>query len=139
VCCLAVAADCRLGERSQYCIRDIFIPLSLSADEDPGWVPRVCGTSEQMIFRYYCNWIPGLQTGAGSKISAALSSVIELADGSKTSLNAPSETETEQNQSFRMVEAGGIEPPSEDLQELATTRLFRDLELALRTPANGLP
>jgi hypothetical protein len=38
-----------------------------------------------------------------------------------------------------VVEAGGIEPPSEDLQELATTRLFRDLELALRTPANGLP
>jgi hypothetical protein len=38
-----------------------------------------------------------------------------------------------------LVEAGGIEPPSEDLQELATTRLFRDLELALRTPADGLP
>jgi hypothetical protein len=38
-----------------------------------------------------------------------------------------------------LVEAGGIEPPSEDLQESATTRLFRNFELALRTPANGLP
>ena len=26
----------------------------------------------------------------------------------------------------KVVEAGGIEPPSEDLQALATTRLFRD-------------
>ena len=40
---------------------------------------------------------------------------------------------------FFVVEAGGIEPPSEDLQELATTRLSRDLELALRTPTDGLP
>ena len=37
-----------------------------------------------------------------------------------------------------MVEAGGIEPPSEDLQILATTRLVRDLELACRTPTDGL-
>ena len=37
-----------------------------------------------------------------------------------------------------MVEAGGIEPPSEDLQELATTRLFRDLELALHPLTDGL-
>jgi hypothetical protein len=111
--------------------------------EDPGWVARVCGTSEQMIFRHYRNWIPGLQTGADRKISAALSSVIGLADGSKpslkVSLNAPSEIKTEQNQGFIVVEAGGIEPPSEDLQELATTRLFRDLELALQPPTNGLP
>ena len=47
-----------------------FITLSLSAGEDPGWVARVCGTSEQMIFRHYRNWIPGLQTGAGATISA---------------------------------------------------------------------
>jgi hypothetical protein len=46
--------------------------------------------------------------------------------------------ETQQNQAL-LVEAGGIEPPSEDGQELATTRLFRDLELALRTPTDGLP
>ena len=38
-----------------------------------------------------------------------------------------------------MVEAGGIEPPSEDIQELATTRLSRILELASRPPADGLP
>ncbi len=40
---------------------------------------------------------------------------------------------------FGLVEAEGIEPPSEDLQEMATTRLVRELELALRPPADGLP
>jgi len=67
-----------------------------------------------------------------------LLSVIEPADGSKMSLKALSETKTEQKQGTILVEAGGIEPPSEDLQELATTRLFRALELALRTPTNRL-
>ena len=38
-----------------------------------------------------------------------------------------------------MVEAGGIEPPSEDLPAMATTRLVRELELARRSPADGLP
>jgi hypothetical protein len=38
-----------IRERGQYCIRDTFI--SLSAGEDPGWVARVCGTSEHMIFQ----------------------------------------------------------------------------------------
>ena len=38
-----------------------------------------------------------------------------------------------------MVEAGGIEPPSEDLQTTATTRLVRNLELAARAPTDGLP
>ena len=35
------------------------------------------------------------------------------------------ELKTRHNQEL-LVEAGGIEPPSEDVQELATTRLFRD-------------
>jgi len=38
---------CRDSQRGQYCIRDTFITLSLSVGEDPGWVARVCGTSEQ--------------------------------------------------------------------------------------------
>ena len=37
-----------------------------------------------------------------------------------------------------LVEAGGIEPPSEDVQELAPTRLFRDLELAMHPRADEL-
>ena len=37
------------------------------------------------------------------------------------------------------MEAGGIEPPSEDRQTMATTRLVRELELADRTPTDGLP
>ena len=36
------------------------------------------------------------------------------------------------------VEAGGIEPPSEDVQELAPTRLFRDLELAMHPRTDEL-
>ena len=68
-----------------------------------------------MIFRHYRNWIPGLQTGAGTKISAALSSVIGPSDGQKVSLKVSlsgfSESETEQNQALKMVEAGGIENP----------------------------
>ena len=38
-----------------------------------------------------------------------------------------------------MVEAGGIEPPSEDRQTMAPTRLVRELELADRPPTDGLP
>jgi hypothetical protein len=37
-----------------------------------------------------------------------------------------------------VVEAGGIEPPSEDPPEMATTRLDRKLELAARSPTDGL-
>jgi hypothetical protein len=127
-----------IRERGQYCIRDTFISLSLSAGEDPGWVARVCGTSEQMIFRHYRNWIPGLQTGAGHKISAALSAVIKPPEFPKTSLkvslNPLSKLELEENQGLLMVEAGGIEPPSEDLPATATTRLFRVLLLPHRRP-----
>ena len=132
-----------IRERGQYCIRDTFITLSLSAGEDPGWVARVCGTSEQMIFRHYRNWIPGLQTGAGSKINAALSSLIGPDDGQKaslkTSLSGFSGSEIQQNQALRMVEAGGIEPPSEDRQTVVTTRLVRILELAAEAPTDRLP
>jgi integrase len=57
-----------IAERGQYCIRDTFISLALSSGEDPGWVAHVCGTSEEMIFRHYRKWIPGLQIDAGRKI-----------------------------------------------------------------------
>jgi hypothetical protein len=99
-----------IRERGQYCIRDTFISLSLSAGEDPGWVARVYGTSEQMIFRHYRSWIPGLQTGAGSKIAVALSSVIEPQGrglpSPKSSPCSEERSETEQNQPLRMVGGG---------------------------------
>lgn len=38
-----------------------------------------------------------------------------------------------------MVEAGGIEPPSEDLQTAATTRLFRVLISLADRPRTGSP
>src|SRR5262245_56872046 len=58
--------------RGQYNIRDSFISIALSAGEDPGWVAKVCGTSEEMIFRHYRTWIPGLNPGAGSKVGRIL-------------------------------------------------------------------
>jgi integrase len=58
-----------IADRGQYAIRDTFISLALSSGEDPGWVAQVCGTSEQMIFRHYRRWIPGLQVGAGRRIN----------------------------------------------------------------------
>ena len=64
-----------IPRRGQYCIRDTFITLALSSGEDPGWVAQVCGTSEEMIFRHYRRWIPGLRPGAGERISAILRSV----------------------------------------------------------------
>jgi len=45
----------------------------LSAGEDPGWAAKVCGTSEEMIFRHYRTWIPGLNPDAGSKVGRILS------------------------------------------------------------------
>ena len=42
-------------------------------------------------------------------------------------------------QGISVVEAGGIEPPSEDPPEMATTRLVRKLELAARPPTDRLP
>ncbi len=101
-----------IRERGQYCIRDTFITLALSAGEDPGWVAQVCGTSEQMIFRHYRNWIPGLQTGAGGRINAALASIIGPPDDQKvslkTSLSEFPEPKIEQNQALGMVEAGAV-------------------------------
>jgi hypothetical protein len=41
----------------------------------------------------------------------------------KVSLSDFLGTETEQNQALKMVEAGGIEPPSEGLPATVTTRL----------------
>src|SRR5262249_49233902 len=54
-----------LRRRGQYNVRDSFISIALSAGEDPGWVAKVCGTSEEMIFRHYRTWIPGLNPDAG--------------------------------------------------------------------------
>ena len=39
---------------------------------------------------------------------------------------------------YRLVEAGGIEPPSESLQRKASTCLVRSLDLVRATPANRI-
>jgi len=46
--------------------------MALSAGEDPGWVAQVCGTSEEMIFRHYRNWMPNLRRGHGRALVRAL-------------------------------------------------------------------
>ena len=62
-----------LRRRGQYNTRDGFITIALSAGEDPGWVAKVCGTSEEMIFRHYCTWIPDWTPDAGAKVGRILS------------------------------------------------------------------
>jgi hypothetical protein len=64
----------RAGIRApgHYNIWDTFITLALSVGEDPGWVAQVCGTSEEMIFRHYRRWIPGLQPNVRRKIGRLL-------------------------------------------------------------------
>ena len=61
---------CGLRARGQYNTRHTFITHALSAGEDPGWVARVCGTSEQMIFRHYRRWMPSLARSDGRRIAA---------------------------------------------------------------------
>ncbi len=100
--------------RGQYCIRDTFISLALSAGEDPGWVAQVCGTSEQMIFRHYRRWIVGLKAGAGEKIAAILRS-LNPAEAPKPSPEpSPDEHESginREQQGQTLAERGGFEPP----------------------------
>ena len=60
-----------LRPRGQYNIRDTFISIALSAGEDPGWVARVCGTSEEMLFRHYRTWIPGLNWTPAARSGAS--------------------------------------------------------------------
>jgi integrase len=102
-------------ERGQYCIRDTFISLALSSGEDPGWVAQVCGTSEEMIFRHYRKWIPGLQVGAGKRISSLLQQAIGREKGRELSLKPSPRpvgpTKHELNQVFDLAERGGFEPP----------------------------
>ena len=106
-----------LRRRGQYNIRDSFITIALSAGEDPGWVATVCGTSEEMIFRHYRTWIPGLTPDAGAKVSRILSSGgggPPPPSASPVASPAPKSTvETQRKRLLDRVEAGGIEPPSE--------------------------
>ncbi len=60
-----------------------------------------------------------------------------LTAGSVASPGRSKKKKSEQNQPLKMVEAGGIEPPSEDLQTMATTRLVRVLFSSRRRPRTG--
>jgi hypothetical protein len=98
----------------QYNIRDSFITIALSAGEDPGWVAKVCGTSEEMIFRHYRTWIPGLTPDAGAKVGRILSGVgggHPPPSASPVASPTPKSTvEIQRKRLLDRVEAGRIEP-----------------------------
>jgi hypothetical protein len=103
-----------LRPRGQYNIRDTFISIALSAGEDPGWVAKVCGTSEEMIFRHYRGWIPGLNPNAGSNVGRILGAVgggnLPPAASPSASPRQKVSAETQRSRLLEVVEAGGIEP-----------------------------
>jgi integrase len=105
-----------LRPRGQYNIRDTFISIALSAGEDPGWVAKVCGTSEEMIFRHYRTWIPGLNPHAGAKVGRILGGVggRNLSpSASPIASPAPKSTpESQRNGCLIEWRRGGIEPRS---------------------------
>jgi integrase len=136
-----------LRPRGQYNIRDSFISIALSAGEDPGWVAKVCGTSEEMIFRHYRTWIPGLNPEAGVKVGRVLGGVGGgnfSPSASPVASPAPRSTpESQRKQLLDRVEAGGIEPPSEGASPNASTSVAGDLVLTTLAPigriARGQP
>jgi len=119
----------------QYNIRDTFVTLALSAGEDPGWVAQVCGTSERMIFEHYRKWMRNLTRADGQRIARMLRS--QASDGHPAGTRPDRQAETAWISARKMVEAGGIEPPSENRRAMATTRLFRDLISPHQRPRTG--
>src|SRR5262249_46336928 len=127
-------------------VRDSFISIALSAGEDPGWVAKVCGTSEEMIFRHYRTWIPGLNPDAGSKVGRILGGGGGNLPPSASPGASPRpkvSAEMQRNPLLKVVEAGGIEPPSEGASPSASTSVAGDLDLAALAPigriARGQP
>ena len=117
---LPTLAAAGISRRGQYNIRDTFITLALSAGEDPGWAAKVCGTSEQMIFKHYRRWMPDLRKGDGGRLRR----LIDLAAGGKIPAavspdlspgDAPGGYVPDLSGKV-VVEAGGIEPPSGGVQ-----------------------
>src|SRR5262249_949717 len=113
-----------LRVRGRYNIRDSFISLALSAGEDPGWVAQVCGTSERMIFDHYRKWMKNLTRQDGRRIADLFKNPRSF--GHSVATQGTLGEEKGRISSPNLVEAGGIEPPSEDLPAMATTRLVRD-------------
>ncbi len=115
-----------LRGRGQYNIRDTFITLALSAGEDPGWVAHACGTSERMILEHYRKWMNNLTRRDGGRIARLYRTPVSRF-GHRMGTEDPSASENDKSFQGNLVEAGGIEPPSEDSPAMATTRLVRDL------------
>ena len=65
---------CGIPHRGQYALRDTFITLALSAGEDPGWVARVCGTSERMIWQHYRGYVANAMRRDGAAFARRMGS-----------------------------------------------------------------
>jgi integrase len=99
-----------LRARGQCNIRDTFITLALSAGEDPGWVAQVCGTSERMIFEHYRKWMKNLTRQDGQRVANIYRNPDP--DGHRMGTDRITELENPNLYQDKMVEAGGIEPPT---------------------------
>ncbi len=84
-----------LAHRGQYNIKHTFITLAISAGEDPGWIARVCGTSEKMIWGHYRRWFPGDGPRHGGRIAATLLESVPKRGPEKLGLIENSEQEAE--------------------------------------------
>jgi len=124
-----------LRTRGQYNVRDTFITLALSAGEDPGWVAQVCSTSERMIFELYRNWMKNLTREDGRRIAGLYHNT--ATDGHPVGTGGSEKPPSASINRRKVVEAGGIEPPSENRRAMATTRLFRDLISPRQRPRTG--
>ena len=109
--------------------RHTFIAWALSEGVNMKGLAEYCGTSVQMIEQSYGRYIR--KDFLGPLIAAHPKSLRRVAAGGKN--RTPNRTPLggfgkKAGISKRiLVEAGGIEPPSEDSPAMATTRLVRDL------------
>jgi hypothetical protein len=102
-----------LRPRGQYNVRDSFISIALSAGRGP-WLGRErlrhVGGDDLPALR---TWIPGLNPDAGSKVGRILGGVgggnLPPAAHPRPKVSA----EMQRDRLLKVVEAGGIEPPSE--------------------------
>jgi hypothetical protein len=120
---------------------DMFIAWALSEGANLKGLAEYCGTPAQMIEQSYGRYIR--KDFLGPLVAARPRTLQRAAAGEKTGPPTGPPIggcgKKARISDGILVEAGGIEPPSEDLQELATTRLVRGLELARRPPTDGLP
>jgi hypothetical protein len=105
--------------------RHTFIAWALSEGANLKGLAEYCGTSVQMIEQSYGRYIR--KDFLGPLIAARPKTLRKAAVGEKPGPPLGGFGKKARISYRIMVEAGGIEPPSEDGPAMATTRLVRDL------------